>query len=242
MRTETRRWTVMTWNIQGQKGTDINRLADVISAVGADVVALQEVRRPQAAALAQRLSMSHRWVRKHNPFRPFLPSRAEGAAILTPHSLTDTGMAIVSDEHSKRSYKRRVAVWGTVSRDDHSSYRVINAHLSPHGESSARLTEARRIAEIAASAPSAPVVVAGDFNDHDEPAVIETLPGEQPEQSPPTNPSEAPWQRLDHVLVPADARVVEVQAPEGSDAWAELSDHVPLTVRFDLDWVSGDWT
>ncbi len=41
-------WTVLTWNIQGTKRTDLDRVAEVIAAEQPDVVALQEVRKPQA--------------------------------------------------------------------------------------------------------------------------------------------------------------------------------------------------
>ena len=80
METAGREWTVLTWNLQGTKRTDLDRVAAVIAAEQPDVVALQEVREPQAAALATRLDMTSVWNEKHNPWRPFFPRRAEGAA------------------------------------------------------------------------------------------------------------------------------------------------------------------
>ena len=51
-------WTVLTWNIQGTKRTDLERVADVVAAQQPDVVAFQEVRSSQAAELAERLSQN----------------------------------------------------------------------------------------------------------------------------------------------------------------------------------------
>ena len=49
-----------------------------------------------------------------------------------------------------------------------------------------------------------------------------------------SNPSDFPTQSLDHVLLPAHASNVTVSAPEGSEQWAAISDHLPVTVRFTL--------
>ena len=49
-----------------------------------------------------------------------------------------------------------------------------------------------------------------------------------------SNPSEAPTQALDHVLLPENAVDVEVDAPAGGEQWAAISDHLPVTVRFTL--------
>lgn len=232
-------WAVMSWNIQGTKGTDLDRVAQVIAAQTPDVVVLQEARRPQAGLLATRLSMSHSWIEKHHPWRPFFPGRAEGAAILTPHRLLSPGHAQISDESSKRSYRRRIVQWATIERDDASRSRVYNAHLSPHDLVAERLAEAGRIAAIVvAHGDAAPVVVAGDFNDAGEPEIIATLPGIEMFPAPATNPAGAPSKALDHVLVPASATHGSISTSSGGPQWAELSDHLPVTVRFRLDGVA----
>lgn len=231
-------WTVLTWNIQGTKPTDLARVADVIDADSPDVVALQEVRRPQAAELADRLSMDVYWSEKHHPWRPLFPTKAEGAALLSPHGLRDPDCARVSDARSKRNYRRRIVQWALVERDDRSAYRVFNLHLSPHDMYEQRREEAQLVSEIARQLGDAPPpVVAGDFNDDDSPEIINTLPGIEAVAAPPTNPSEAPTGSIDHVLVPATATGVSTSAPGGGPRWAALSDHLPLTVRFSLDWV-----
>lgn len=240
MKTIEREWTVLTWNIQGTKRTDLGRLVEVIAAETPDVVVLQEVRKPQAHKLSKRLSMTNSWAEKHHRFRPLFPGRAEGAAILTPHRMTSADHAQVSDESSKRSFRRRIVQWATITRDDASGYRVFNAHLSPHDMRSERLAEATRIAEIVASHGDAPpVVVAGDLNDAGQPQIIATLPGIEVLSAPVTNPAGAPTQALDHVLVPSDATDGSISVPAGGEEWAALSDHLPVTVRFTLGWVDG---
>ena len=247
-------WTVLTWNLQGSKRTALDRVAEILSSsgagggsgagagAGADVIVLQEVRQPQAADLARTLEMRHIWNEKHNPYHPFLSGRVEGAAILTPHGLADPGHEQVSAESSMRSYRRRIVQWARVERSDASAYRVFNAHLSPHDLVGERRSEAERIAALAAAGgDSPPALIVGDLND-DDPDLVAILPGTDVADSPPTNPSGRPTQRLDHVLVPPGATVVSVSAPAGGTDWAQLSDHLPLTVRFALDWVHGDFT
>ncbi|BAN01969.1 hypothetical protein YM304_16550 [Ilumatobacter coccineus YM16-304] len=233
-------WAVLSWNVQGTKHTDLERVADVIRNESPDVVVLQEIRRSQATELAERLQMKFTWSFKHHVFSPFFRDRAEGAAILTPHALDAAAHTVISEATSRRSYKRRIAQWALVGRPDTSAYRIYNVHLSPHNRPDQRRLEAIRVAGLVAEhGDSPPAIVAGDFNDAGEPIVIATLPGIEHVPPPPTNPSDDPIACLDHVLVPAEARDVSVSVPAGGADWAELSDHLPVTVRFTLDWVQG---
>jgi endonuclease/exonuclease/phosphatase family metal-dependent hydrolase len=73
---------VLTWNVQGSDGLDVDAAAHHIRGQSPDVVALQEVQRRQAARLASALEMpGRRWALKHWP----IIRRAEGLAVLTPH-------------------------------------------------------------------------------------------------------------------------------------------------------------
>jgi endonuclease/exonuclease/phosphatase family metal-dependent hydrolase len=134
-----------------------------------------------------------------------------------------------------RSWRRRIAQWGLVGRADRSMLMIYNLHLSPHDDADSRRSEALRVKELVASiGDDPPPVVAGDFNDADDPSIIDALPGGEHVAAPKSNPSEAPTQALDHVLLPASARDVEVEAPADGKHWAAISDHLPVTVRFTL--------
>ncbi len=224
----------MTWNLQGSKRTDLERVAAEIHDRRLDVVLLQEIRRPQATTLATHLGLVHEWAFKHHPFWPFFPGRAEGAAILTPHALSDRGEEVISDATSRWNWRRRIVMWASVRRDD-ASIRVMNAHLSPHDLRDERRVEADRIAAIAESLSEPPaLVLGGDFNDHGDPEPIERLPGVEHVPSPPTNPADDPRHVLDHVLLPPDATDVELEVPAGGRQWDDVSDHLPVTVGFTL--------
>lgn len=242
MATEPRNWTVLSWNVRGTAQPDLDKIATAIRVESPDVVVLQEIRRGQATQLAATLEMKFTWALKHYPFSPLLKNAAEGLAIMTPHALDAAGHAEVSTGKSKWTYHRRIAQWALVGKPDTSAYRVYNLHLAPGNQPAERRSQAVTFSEIVASHGDAPpAVVAGDFNDDKDPSVIFALPGVEHVSPPPTNPSAIPTQALDHVLLPADARDVSTTVPAGSAEWATLSDHLPITVRFTLDWVAGDF-
>lgn len=228
-------WSVTTWNLQGAKATDLDEVGRRIAQHAPDVVALQEVRRRQAEGLGELLGMSQHWSFKHHALTPVGGGRAEGAAILTPHRLGAPADAVISASTSRRSYRRRIAQWCLIEREDGSAIRVLNVHLSPHKYANERTNEAETVTRLASSSSwSEPVVVAGDFNDHGQPDVIAALPGIEHVPAPPTNPSDDPTCAIDHVLLPPEAHDVSASVPGGGDDWFVLSDHLPLTVRFVL--------
>ena len=239
--TVARTWTVTTWNLHGSTGPPIASVAARLRSLSPDVVALQEVQRRQAAALAAALGMQYHWALKHYPWTPLLKSKGEGSAILTPHVLSATGSASLTPTCSNWSYKRRIVVWGLVQRPDHSAYRVYDAHLIGGDAVEDRLEQAQRVAALVAEHGGAPAVVAGDFNDLDDAAVVESLPGIEGTATVPTNPAGAPTQRIDHVLGPRAATDITVPVPAGGAEWAALSDHLPVTTTFAFDWVEGDF-
>jgi endonuclease/exonuclease/phosphatase family metal-dependent hydrolase len=242
MRSEGREWGVMTWNIHGAAGPDLDELANVVRAEGPDVLALQEAQRAQAVELAQRLGMRFTWARKHWAKTPLLWRRAEGLAIMTPHALDAAGHTEISDGVTSWSYRRRIAQWALVGRPDRSAYRVYNLHLSPNEMSVERRAEAVRVAEIVAEhGDSPPAIVTGDFNDGADGSVIYALPGIEYEVPPPTSPAITPTEVLDHVLLPDDASHVATSVPGGGPEWAARSDHLPVSARFTIDWVIDDF-
>jgi endonuclease/exonuclease/phosphatase family metal-dependent hydrolase len=229
------RWTVLTWNLHGSAGPDLDAAAAAIIDESPDIVVLQEVRKRQAASLAGSVRMRYSWVFKHAPYTKLLWWRSEGMAIMTPHLLDAVGHTEISDHQPTRSWRRRVAQWGLVGRADRSMVMIYNLHLSPHDDHESRRAEAGRVNELVANiGDDPPPIVAGDFNDADDPSVIDALPGVEHVVPAMSNPSDDPIQLLDHVLLPAGATEVTVSVPSGGPEWAAISDHLPVTVRCTL--------
>jgi endonuclease/exonuclease/phosphatase family metal-dependent hydrolase len=112
---------------------------------------------------------------------------------------------------------------------------IYNLHLSPHDDAEARRSEAARVFEIvAAIGDDPPAIIAGDLNDADDPTIIEALPDVEHIATGPTNPADVPTKVLDHVLLPEGATGVAADVPTGGADWAAISDHLPVTVRFNL--------
>jgi endonuclease/exonuclease/phosphatase family metal-dependent hydrolase len=155
--------------------------------------------------------------------------------------LSATGAASLTPDRSAWSYKRRIVTWGLVERPDHTGYRVYDLHLIAGGAEQERLEQAQRVAALVAEHGGAPPIVAGDLNDPDEPAVVDALPGIEGAATANTNPCDIPTRRIDHVLVPEEATDIDVKVPAGGAEWAALSDHLPVTTTFALDWVEGDF-
>ena len=228
-------WCVLTWNVHGSALPDIASLATAVRNESPDVVVLQEIRRRQADALATTLHMRYSWVVKHYPYTKLMWWRAEGMAIMTLHLLDAVGHTEVSDDRPMRSWRRRIAQWGQVRRADRSMLMIYNLHLSPHDDADSRRAEAARVSELVENiGDDPPPVVVGDFNDAGDPSIIEILPGVEHVVPSMSNPSAAPTQLLDHVLLPETATDVTAAVPSGGADWAAISDHLPVTVRFTL--------
>jgi len=186
--------------------------------------------------------MSHTWAFKHNGYTALLPFHAEGHAILTPHRLGSPHHERISDRVPRRSYRRRIALSAEVIRGD-SSLRVVCTHLASHDEPTARLQQAVRVRTLTERSRDETVIV-GDFNDHLEPGVVDTIRGEshvdawtvaaRRSSNGLTNPSTAPFQRLDHVVVPDGFDVADAWVPWPSDEWTALSDHLPVVVEVQI--------
>ena len=228
-------WSVMTWNVHGSERPDVDAVAAAIRVEAPDVVVLQEIRERQAGQLSTALSMRYSWALKHSPYTRLMPWRSEGMAIMTPHALGAPGHTEVSEGQPMRSWRRRIAQWALVGRPDRSLAMIVNLHLSPHEDAESRRSEARRVDEIVSAIGDEQfVVVAGDFNDADDPTIIGILPGIEHVVPGPTNPADRPTQLLDHVLLPAEATDVSVTVPAGGAEWAAVSDHLPVTARFSV--------
>ncbi len=226
-------WRILTWNVLGAKDPNLTVVAEVIHGYDADVVALQEVRRNQARALAKRLQFQVCWARKHYPYTPLLWWRAEGLAILSPHPLSSIVKATISPGVSTWTYRHRVMVAATARRGD-DSLRLYDTHLASH-DADERIAQAARIALRIEGDTGSPVVLAGDLNVKDDAIeVIREFTGLSDPGGVFTNPSIAPNQRLDYVLVPPNAEVLDRATPDGGDQWHALSDHLPVLLEIRL--------
>ena len=242
MTTVARTWTVATWNLHGSAGPPIASVAARLRALPPDVVVVQEVQRRQAASLAEALGMQHHWALKHYPWTPLLKAKAEGMAILTPHTLSATGAMSLTPQRSRWTYKHRIVVWGLVARPDDSAYRVYDLHLVGGDATRDRLDQAQRVTALVAEHGGAPAWWPATSTTRRDRRFVDALPGIEGPAVAATIPARANRaQRIDHVLVPADATDITVAVPPGGAEWAALSDHLPVTTTFALGWVEGDF-
>lgn len=239
--------TLLTWNVQGSHGLDLDLVATTIGTAAPDVVTLQEIQRGQCRSLMRRLGWSSRWCFKHWP----VVSRPEGMATATPHDLGFVAPFLV--QHAwPWSWQRRIAIDATVLVGSR-PWRVMNVHLSPHDAADRRTREVERILER--SQLVAPLV-AGDLNDRPGGPASRALsaagwrdawavahPGAAVTVADVADPGATNWtagdrsgrapdQRLDVVFVPGGWRVDDAWViAEPLDALAAASDHLPLVVR-----------
>jgi endonuclease/exonuclease/phosphatase family metal-dependent hydrolase len=241
----TRTLTVMTYNIHQGRDTDgvldLDRIADVIRAQNADLVALQEVGRhwsadsafrDQAADLGRLLSVEFVFGANldRDPPEPGAPRRQYGTAILSSWPVLES-RNILLPRTSAENEQRGLLVLDVEL--DGARFRLHNAHLgvsAPDRE----LQVAAMLAEV--DKATAPHAVVGDFN----------APPTAPELAPLferlrdawtlagdgdgfTFPATDPAARIDYVLVPAQVGVSAAHVP------AELaSDHRPLVAELSL--------
>ena len=231
-------WVVTTWNLLGSEQPDIAAVAAHLRSFDADVVGLQEVRRAQARRLGRLLGWRVAWRRKHYPYSPAMWWRAEGLAMLTPHSLDRVERHTLSVGHPVWRWRHRIMVSGVITRPGGDELAVHDVHLSSDSIDE-RIDQARRAVSFAQYGPSSGVtsrVLVGDLNAAEEPEVIDTMAGlgVRDPGGPMTVKADRPIKRVDYVLVPVAANGVEVHTPEGGADWRALSDHLPVTTRFTI--------
>ena len=238
-----------TYNVHRCVGTDrrldVERVAGVIAACNADIVALQELdvgrRRTGHVDQAHRLA---ELLRMKSHFHPAMSVEEEryGDAILTalPERLVRAGA--LPGLPRLRGLEPRGALWVAVDIGGGVELQVINTHLGlvPREQ---QVQAAALIGEdwMASEAFTAPAVLLGDFNASPLSktyrmltAVIrdaQTGLGRSPTA---TFPSGFPFMRIDHVFVAGAVTVTRVESP--FDARARVaSDHLPLVVDLEIE-------
>lgn len=236
---------ILTWNVQGRERPDLEALATVLADALPDVVALQEVQRAQARWLSARLGWSLVWRCKHWPV--VVPP--EGLALLSPTPLTEVDTVRLAHPFRIWSWRRRIAVRGTVVTAD-GPVGVVGTHLGAGVDDVERARQAVLAAGLlgGASIRAGRGCVVGDLNTRPGSEVLATFATYglrdawdevRPGEPGPTNWSRGPrdrppTQRLDYALVGDAFDVVDVAVPAfgepGFGRYGALSDHLPLTV------------
>ncbi|MSX80628.1 MAG: hypothetical protein F2737_10440 [Actinobacteria bacterium] len=242
---------VMTWNVLGSARPDRDGLARAIQSFAPDVVAIQEIRLGQANRLANRLGWRVVWTFKHFPLGPLVPWRAEGIAVISRHAMALESAWELSSGVGRSTYHRRVAQAVRVNLSHSAGHTpeqfcVVNTHLESNGANLAeRVRQAQHVVGHVTERGIDVSVLVGDLNASEEPDVLAPFAGYglldawtsiQPGTagSGCTVPSAHPDKRLDYVLVGPRYRVVGVQVPDPSAAWAALSDHLPVVVDLEV--------
>jgi endonuclease/exonuclease/phosphatase family metal-dependent hydrolase len=248
-------WLV-TWNLQGAEGVDVEAVVERVTTLAdgvPDVVALQEVHRDQARAIATALGMDRTWAFKHWP----IVRGVEGMAVLARGRVVRSRPVIVHPA-APWSWRRRISVLAEVDVDGQ-PVRVADVHLSPHDLGSSRLKEVSITLGAARSLGwGGDLLVVGDCNDlpgSPGPAGIAaagfsdawsiTHPGATTDDGP-TNwtvgdrAGRPPTQRLDYIFLPPTWSCLELRTPsttmstfDGWDDWSVLSDHLPVAARLE---------
>lgn len=232
---------VMTYNVHSFLGTDgvydPERIARIVEAARANVVALQEVdfgRGPRVEAsaverLAERLGMQC-----HFAFTRDGRNGHFGNAVLTPHSLSLVDQGLLP----RRRDEARAVQWVRIVAGDH-ALELFNTHLS--------VSFRERRAQVAAllgerwlgqAAADRPLVVCGDFNASPWSSVYRRLARNlrdiqaRGERHYATWPSRLPFWRIDHIFVSPALQVRSWRVVD--DALARhASDHLPLLAELE---------
>ena len=220
--------TIATYNIKhglGMDGSiDLERVARVLEALDADVIALQEVDErasrsgdvDQADWLGRRLGMSSRF----GAFMPFQGGRY-GLALLTRIPIASHAVWRLTDGNEPR-----VALAVTLRPEDGAPFTVVVVHFDWVDDDGFRFTQAEETIEGLRSLDT-PWVVIGDFNDTPGSRTIDAFlsEGRNVAKTPgaeSTFPSDRPVIEIDFIITGPD------------DAWSTTrSTVIPETVASD---------
>lgn len=232
---------ILTWNLQGRERPPLDAVAAVLDGFRPDVVALQEVQRPQALRLAHLLGWRATWRFKHWP----LVVAPEGLAVLTPEPVTELRHATLAAGPRFWSHRRRVALAAHVATPD-GPLVVVDAHLGSGVAPEERVRQARETIDLLGGAHGC---IVGDLNTRPGSAVIDAYAAAglrdawvdvHPDAPGHTNwgpgpRDHAPTKRIDFVLVTETLEVVAAEVPTagepGFDGYGALSDHLPVLVE-----------
>lgn len=236
--------TVVTYNIQAGAG-NLGRISDEISAMDADLVALQEVdvrwhQRSnfvdQATALARSLGVEVR-------FAPIYqiggadgrPRREFGVALLSRHPIEDfrnDSLTRLSTQEASPVPSRQPGLLNAIVNVRGNRVRFLTAHLDYRANPAVRHAQVAEIARVLDAADD-PTILAGDLNATPEAPELRPLFAKLKDAwSAPepgyTYPASAPAKRIDYILVSRhfavrDARVGAAAAADHRPVIASLT-------------------
>ncbi|MGJ8571991.1 MAG: endonuclease/exonuclease/phosphatase family protein [Hoeflea sp.] len=225
--------TLASWNIRAGLGRDFRRrplrTIEVISALNADIVVLQEAdfrRQPRLAALPA----PDGWI---GPFEVI--DLTPDAVGLGWHGIAILKRPGIVVENIRRidlpALEPRGAVIVDIIVKNH-PVRIVGVHLGLLRSN--RRKQITYITDRLAEMGKRPTIIAGDFNEWRERKGFETLPDWLRTHSPgPTFPAGRPLLKLDKVAMTRDIALLD-SAVLGDPHARIASDHRPIRVRFHL--------
>jgi endonuclease/exonuclease/phosphatase family metal-dependent hydrolase len=238
-----RQLQVLTYNIHHGAGIDgvldLERIAQVIEASGADVIGLQEVDKhwsarsnwvDQAAWLAGRLKLHFAYAANLDlpPLNPGEPRRQYGTAMLSRYPIknfTNTLLPLYPTGEQRGLAVATIKVRGQ-------KLRFANTHLTSNNNAE-RLEQAHRVVELL-SGSRQPTILVGDLNAKPEAPEIKTLTavwrdtwtevGVGPGY---TLEADNPTARIDFLLHTPDLSPTSAEVPV-----TLASDHLPVTASY----------
>lgn len=248
---------VVTYNILGGRNTDgardLKRVAEVIRAMNADFVAMQEVdvgtERIKGVDVAKELGVLTGMQHFFAEAMPFQGGKYGVGALTRLPVESNRGHALPGRPKSEPRAAVEV-VCRIGDGDGAQKVRFIGTHLDHQRDETDRLMQVEKLVDLFPE-PSAgvPSILAGDFNADLPSEAMQVLLGKWVATWPegkalPTFPSNGPRVAIDHVLVGKEAkwkvlRIVAGTAIFPEDAkWKEklekASDHVPVVVELEL--------
>ncbi len=234
---------ILTWNLQGRDGLDVDAVAAEVRRRRPDIVLLQEVQRRQASDLGEALGWAVAWRFKHWPF----VVAAEGLAVLTPLPPRAVRTKRLAGGMKFWSWRRRIAIAAVIDGPS-GALTVVDTHLGAGVGDAERLRQARLVTKLVGTGVG---VIAGDLNTHPGSIVLGTFAGDgfrdawtdvHPNRPgatnwPPGPRTGAPTQRLDYVLLSAGLWATGAELPASDEPdferYGRISDHLPLVVAVD---------
>jgi endonuclease/exonuclease/phosphatase family metal-dependent hydrolase len=216
---------VATWNIHAGVGLDRRRqpvrIAAVLDAIDADIVALQEAPLDAATCAMLERNGGYRVV-----VAPTLRHRGEpfGNALLTRLPLARSTLVDLSHGHREP----RVAIDAEVHDAAGRPLRVLATHCGLAGRE--RLAQIRRLAELLGDDAALPGVLLGDFNEPRANGSRLRHLQHASNATPPTFPAVLPFLSLDRIFACGGLELRELRTWRGARAWL-ASDHLPLVAE-----------